>query len=244
MIHNIAHRGASAYEPENTLRAFERAIEMGATMLEVDIHLSRDGHPVVIHDAELSRTTNGTGSVREKALAEIAAFDAGNGERVPTLAQVIDLARGRAELYIDLKAHAAPAPVVTALRRGAFADQAIVGSVYPWLPQKIKFVDPQVRTSVLVRQEDREAGFLEWALAIEADYVHPCWEAGLPSPRSLLTPSIIASIRRHGFGIILWHEERPAELQELAKLDVDGICTGAPDVLASILRNSAPAQDP
>ena len=61
MIHNIAHRGASAYEPENTLRAFERAIEMGATMLEMDVHLSRDGHPVVIHDAELARTTTGAG---------------------------------------------------------------------------------------------------------------------------------------------------------------------------------------
>ena len=59
MIHNIAHRGASAYEPENTLRAFARAIDMGATLIELDIHLSRDGQPVVIHDADLSRTTIG-----------------------------------------------------------------------------------------------------------------------------------------------------------------------------------------
>ena len=62
MIQNIAHRGASAYEPENTLRAFELALAMEATMIEVDIHLSADGHPVVIHDTQLSRTTDGPGA--------------------------------------------------------------------------------------------------------------------------------------------------------------------------------------
>ncbi|MCL7455038.1 MAG: hypothetical protein M8467_18535, partial [Anaerolineae bacterium] len=98
MIHNIAHRGASAYEPENTLRAFERAIQMGATMLELDVHLSRDGYPVVLHDPDLSRTTGGTGQVSEWNLAELRRLDAGQGERVPTLAEVVDLARGRAQL--------------------------------------------------------------------------------------------------------------------------------------------------
>jgi len=63
MIQNIAHRGASAYEPENTLRAFELALAMEATMIEVDIHLSADGHPVVMHDAQLCRTTNGQGKI-------------------------------------------------------------------------------------------------------------------------------------------------------------------------------------
>ena len=80
-IHNIAHRGASAYEPENTLRAFDRAIEMGATMLELDVHLSLDGHPVVIHDPDISRTTNGTGRVAELSLEQIKRFDAGLGEQ-------------------------------------------------------------------------------------------------------------------------------------------------------------------
>ena len=108
MIHNIAHRGASAYEPENTLRAFERAIEMGATMLELDVHLSRDGHPMVIHDADLSRTTSGTGKVADLSLAQIKRFDAGLGERVPALDEVIELARDRVKIYIELKGQDAP----------------------------------------------------------------------------------------------------------------------------------------
>ena len=245
MIHIIAHRGASAYEPENTLRAFERAIEMGATMLEVDLHLSSDGHPVVIHDANLSGTTDGQGVVSDLTLAQIRRLDAGLGERVPTLAEVVDLARGRAQLYLELKGQHTPEPVMRVLQAMAFADQVIVSSFYPWLIQKVKFLESasqrqtgRVRTSVLVRREDRRRDFVEWALAVEADYVHPCWENESPAPHTLLTPALIASIRRRGLGIIVWHEERPAELRELVQLDVDGICTDTPDILASILRTN------
>ena len=76
---------------------------------------------------------------------------------------------------------------------------------------------------------------MEWALAIEADYVHPCWEDESATPPNLLTPALIAGIRRQGMGIVVWNEDRPAELRELIKLNVDGICTDAPDVLAEIL---------
>jgi len=235
MIHIIAHRGASACEPENTLRAFERAIDMGATMLELDVHLSRDGHPVVIHDADLSRTTDGRGLVAEMTLDQIQRFDAGLGERVPTLAQVINLARDRAEVYVELKGQRTPDSVVRVLQAEGFLEQAVVGSFFPWLPQKVKFLEPVIRTSMLVRRQDRSRDFVEWALAIGADYVHPCWENESPTPHTLLTPALIASIRRQGLGVLVWREERPAELRELVKLEVDGICTNRPDLLSNIL---------
>ena len=244
MIHNIAHRGASAYEPENTLRAFARAIQMGATMLELDIHLSRDGQPVVIHDAEVSRTTKGKGQVNDMTLKQIKELDAGKGERVPTLAEVIDLTRGRAKLYIELKGQRTPGPVMEMLNSMAFVNQVIVNSFYPWLIQKTKFLDPMIRTSMLIRREDREADFVEWALAVAADYVHPCWEDEMPTPHKLLTPDMIANIRRHGLGLITWQEDRPSELRELVKLGVDGICTNTPDVLAAIIKEQAPWESP
>ncbi len=242
MIHNIAHRGASAYEPENTLRAFERAIQMRATMLELDIHLSKDGHPIVIHDAEVSRTTNCKGPVSDMTLKQIKELDAGKGERVPTLTEVIDLARDRAKLYIELKGQRTPVPVVDALSSMAFMDQVIVSSFYPWLIQKVKFLNPKIRTSILIRSEEQEADFVEWALAVAADYVHPCWENEIPTPHKLLTPDMIINIRRQGLGIIIWQEDRPSELQELVKLGLDGICTNTPDVLAAILREQKGAQ--
>ena len=236
MIHNIAHRGASAYEPENTLRAFDRAIEMDATMLELDVHLSQDGYPVVIHDADLSRTASGAGRVADMTLDQIKGFDVGQGERVPTLSELIELVRGRAELYIELKGQRTPEAVVKALQATGFADQVIVGSFYPWLPQRVKFLAPTIRTSVLIRRDDRQKDFVEWALAVEADYVHLCWEKASPTPHKLLTQELVSGIRQRGLGIVLWHEERPAELRQLVKFDVDGICTDTPDVLAAILR--------
>jgi glycerophosphoryl diester phosphodiesterase len=235
-IHNIAHRGASAYEPENTLRAFNRAIEMGATMLELDVHLTRDGHLVVIHDPDLSRTTDGRGLVTELAWDEVRRCDAGLGEHVPDLEEVIEEVRGRAELYIELKGQQTPAAVVECLRRTAFLEQAIAGSFYPWLPQKAKFLEPAIRTSVLIGTRDREADFVGWALAVGADYVHPCWERGAAAPHTLLPPELVSAIHAQGLGIVVWHEERPEELRALVKLDVQGICTNTPDVLAGILR--------
>lgn len=236
MIHNIAHRGASAYEPENTLRAFEKAIEMGATMIELDIHLSSDGCPMVVHDANLARTTNGAGLVTQHTRAEIQRLDAGQGEKIPTLAEAIDLVRGRAGLYIEMKGQHTPGPMIKVLRATDFLDQAIAGSFYPWLPQKAKFLEPKIRTSILISSSDRESDYIDWALAVGADYVHPCWERVAPEPHKLLTPDLISAIRRRNLGIVLWHEERPSELQELVQMDIDGICTNTPDILASILR--------
>jgi glycerophosphoryl diester phosphodiesterase len=142
---------------------------------------------------------------------------------VPTLAEVVDLARGRAQLYLELKGQRTPEPVVRVLQAAAFGDQVIISSFYPWLIQQVKFLEPASRTSMLVRREDRHRDFVEWTLAVEADYVHPCWEHASPTPHKLLSPALIAGIRQRGLGIILWHEERPAELRELVRLDVDGI---------------------
>jgi len=206
-------------------------------MLELDIHLSLDGQPVVIHDGDLSRITDGTGRVGELTFAEIRKLDAGLGERIPTLAEVIDLVRSRAQLYIELKGQQTPAVVVATLRAAGFVDQAIVGSFFPWLPQKVKFLEPSLRTSVLVAWRDRHADFIDWALAVGADYIHPCWESGSPAPHKLLTPELVTAIRRQELGIIVWHEERPEELRELVQLDVDGICTNTPDILEAILWN-------
>jgi glycerophosphoryl diester phosphodiesterase len=160
------------------------------------------------------------------------------------LLDAVDLVRDRAELYIELKGQRTPGPVVENLRKTGFLDQAVVASFYPWLPQKARLLEPAVRTSVLISWRDRQADYVEWALAVGADYVHPCWERGSPTPHKLLTPEMIAHMRGSGLGIILWHEERPEELRELVKLGVDGICTNTPDLLTTILQESREERKP
>lgn len=119
----IAHRGASAYAPENTLSAFQMAEEMGADWIELDCRLTRDNEVVVIHDDTLDRTTSGSGYVREASLHEIKQLDAGSwfedkwrGERVPTLDQVFEYAKGRIGVYVEIKDSADDGPLISDIR--------------------------------------------------------------------------------------------------------------------------------
>jgi len=229
----IAHRGASAYEPENTLRAFRRAMEQGAELSELDLHLSKDGVLIVMHNATVDQTTNGHGAIRDLTLAELRLLDAGHGEHIPTLPDVIDLVRGRQGLYIELKAEGTPQPTVDLLRANAMtaAHQAIVGSFQAELVRETKELAPELSVSLLVGPVYPAHELIALARAARADYVHLCWETRAPHPHQLLTPELLRALREAGLGIVLWHEERDDELSVLRTLDVDAICTNTPDKL-------------
>lgn len=229
MYLEIGHRGASAYEPENTLRSFHRAFELSADMVELDIHLSKDGRAVVIHSEDLHHTTDGHGCVQDKTLAELKLLDAGRGERIPTLREAIGVARGQGGSYIELKGEGTPQVVAKIVRAEDFVAHVIVGSFKPWLVRDFKALAPEMRTSILVGQTDVD--HIALARAVGADYVHLCWENRSPAPHELLTPELLAAIHAAGLGIILWHEERESELAALTKIDVDGICSNKPDLL-------------
>src|SRR5687768_13536857 len=110
-----AHRGASSTKPENTLAAFREALDIGADGIEFDVHATVERVPVVIHDRNVGRTTNGAGNVDELTLAEVGALDAGNGERVPTLADVLALVGARAHLDVEIKHAGIEREMVTVL---------------------------------------------------------------------------------------------------------------------------------
>ena len=143
----IAHRGGAARQPENTLAAFRQAVADGVTWLEFDVQMTADGVPVVIHDTDVARTTNGIGPVAELTLAEIQALDAGNGEHVPTLDEVIDYARQQGvsimpeakspELYPGIEAK-----IVDAVRRAGYTDRTVVQSFSPQALQTLHDLEP------------------------------------------------------------------------------------------------------
>lgn len=99
----MGHRGAKALEPENTLLSIKRALEIGVDAVEIDVHLTKDQEIVVIHDSTVDRTTNRTGPVGSYTLEDIRKLDAGKGEKIPTLVEVIGLTKGKAKLVIELK---------------------------------------------------------------------------------------------------------------------------------------------
>lgn len=229
----IAHRGASAHEPENTLRAFRRAIELGADMSELDVHLSQDGHAIIMHNASAETTTNGRGVIGDLTLDELKRLDAGKGERIPTLPEVIEVVRGKNGLYIELKAEGTPAVVAKILRAEKFTarNQVIVGSFWVPLIEEMKTIAPEMATSLLVSPVLPADELVAMTRAAHADYVHLCWENRHPQPHMLLTPELLGVLRAANLGIVLWHEERASELQILKTLDVDAICSNTPEQL-------------
>lgn len=116
MVANVAHRGASGNYPENTLLAFQKALEIGVDEIELDLYFTKDEHLIVMHDSTVDRTTDGTGKIADLTLAEIKTLDVGSwfgehfrGERVPTWDEALDLLQGKVHLNVHLKEGGDPA---------------------------------------------------------------------------------------------------------------------------------------
>jgi len=226
----IGHRGASAHAPENTLAAIIKAAELGADMVEVDLQASADGVLVVMHDSDLSHTTNGSGSIYAYTVAQLKQLDAGAGERIPTAEEVLACCRDHGlGIYFELKIGFAATEIVPLIDRFAMRDRVIVASFRPDWIADARACDPSLATSVLFGSTHIDAVAL--AAAAGANYVHPCWEHEAPEPHRLLTPEWLARVRGAGLGIVSWHEERPSELAALEQLGLDAICTNAPDLM-------------
>lgn len=225
----IGHRGAAAHGPDNSLAAIGKAAELGADMVEIDVQVTEDGHPVVIHDLFVTTADGQVLPVGRSSLAQLRQVDLGDGERIPTLDEVIQ--RCRAEglgLYIELKEGRAATAVAAAYGRGELGGWAITASFRPDWVAAVKELAPQAVTSILFSAVSVDPVAL--AQSVGAAYVHPCWER-YPDPSQLLTPTWMARVRAAGLGVICWHEERPAQIAALAQIGVDGICSDAPELL-------------
>ena len=148
------HRGNPAEHPENTLASFRSAIELGVDMIECDVHMSADGELVVIHDHTLDRTTNASGLVAQRPLAALRELDAGAGERLPVLAEVCELARGRVGLCVEIKQIPVPYPgleekLVATLRELDMVDQTAVISFHHAAVKRLKELEPALSVGVI-----------------------------------------------------------------------------------------------
>lgn len=230
---NIAHRGASALAPENTMAAFEKAVELGADALELDLHLTRDDELVVIHDDVLDRTTDGLGPVHERSLKELKQLDAGRwfgegfaGERIPTLAEVLQRFAEKVPLALEVKAGSTFFPgieerVVLALRRHSATGRVAVASFDHYALQRLKEIEPTLRTAALL--VGRPVSISALAGPVKADAV--ALEA------SLVTKTEVEACRAAGLELVVWVVNEPAQMRHFIELGVDGIITDRPDLL-------------
>lgn len=228
----IAHRGASGYAPENTLAAFERALQLGAGFIETDVHLTRDARFVAIHDSTLERTTNGTGAVHDFTLAQLRELDAGKwfdrefmDEKIPTLEEVLEFSRKNdVVFYLELKYDAAWGmhhALVAALQNAQSAARTVVISFDPGTLLAVHKLDPSLMLGLLVESETVDP--VKVAAEVGARQVCPA--------AALVTPQFVKNIHDESLRVAAWTVNSADEMRALMSAGVDGIMTDYPDRL-------------
>ena len=221
------------YAPENTLTSFALAVEQGADLIEFDIHLSRDGELIVMHDAEIARTCDGNGLIKNLTLAKIKRLDAGvkfdawfRGERVPTLSEVLDWAKQLIPLVIEIKGDPLP-PVgigeklIRTLTDFAMLDQVVITSFYHPALRRVKELEPRLATGL--NYTGQLVDTVGAARATMADSVWPTW--------SYWTHEIADEVHRAGLAAGSWSADNQTVADYLLSLGLDALGSNYPDRL-------------
>jgi glycerophosphoryl diester phosphodiesterase len=222
----FGHRGASGYEPENTLSSFERAITIGCPWVELDVHAVED-QLVVIHDANVSRTTNGRGHLSALTFRELRQLDAGKGQQVPTLREVIDLIDRRCGINVEIK-QAGIAPLVNqalaeAVRSGWQPEQFLVSS---FTHQEMDGVEPRFPRGALF---DSRQDYCQTARAIGASTIN--------LSRRLVGRQAVADAHDADLKLFVYTVNEPKDIDRMLGLGVDGVFSDFPDRVLERLGN-------
>ncbi len=226
----IGHRGAKGHRPENTLAAFRAGADLGADLVECDVHLSRDGEVVVFHDDTLDRTTDGTGLLRDHDLSALRGLDAGEGERIPTLDELLALVASRPPLGVVVEIKNGPHfypgiadKVAAALRRHELIERALAISFDHVVVRDLKRLLPGVATGILYY-----ARLVDPVLDARAALADCIWPA-LP----MLTPDVVQVAHEADLGVFTWTANSREEYSRALAAGADGVGSDFPDALAA-----------
>ena len=235
MIQVQAHRGASAYAPENTLPAFELAVRMKADGVENDIHLTTDYRYVVCHDDEIARTSTGTGKISENTYEYLNRFDYGvkfgkeyEGTKIPLLEEFMETVKDMDVINIELKTPFNPQD-----RKKAFTilyetivsykrlEKSMISSFDHNILKELKELFPKLRTSLLYGHVLSPEETVAMVRASNADFIHPAL--------SCVNKAIVDECRRHGIGCNVWTVDSPEDIKKAIEMEPTGIITNVPD---------------
>ena len=267
----FAHRGANAVAPENTLPAFEKALELGADGIELDVQATADGALVVLHDFSLGRTTTGAGLLRARTLAQLADVDAGArfgepfaGTPIPTLEQVFDLVGERCFVNVEIKnvdwdGGREAETLTRMIQRRALHELVIVSSFNPFSLRKMRRLDPSIALGLLYFPKlPRRTGLTGnlfqkiRQLPLKHLFFHLCraWFSTRIAPQALhphfesVDAQLLAEARSRGQLVNAWTVNSVSEAQRLSRLGVNAIITDLPDVIRQGLSKADPGAKP
>lgn len=222
----IAHRGAKGYEPENTLKSFQKALDLNADGIELDVHLSSDGHLIVIHDETIDRTTNGKGFVNTFSLAQLKTLLIDGKYQIPTLKEVFDLIDKKCLINIELKGLGTANKVVAIIeeyiaeKNWNYKD--FIVSSFDWdLLQETSNLNSNIPIGVLTEENpDRALAFAE---LIKAFAINPDFQ--------LLNAENVKQMQEKGFLVFPWTVDDEKDIKKIKSYNVDGIISDFPDKL-------------
>ena len=220
MVLRVGHRGAAGHAPENTLRSFEKAVLLGCDMTELDVHLCSSGELMVIHDETVDRTTDGKGQVSGLTLNELKLLNAGQGEEIPTLDEVLSLVRGMIGLNIELKGLGTAKPVYDLVKELSWENNTLMISSFNWdMLKEYRVLDSNARLGVLTFKNHGEA--LKFAEKIDAYSINPY--------HGLLQRKYVEKAHDKGFKVYPWTPNKESEIKQAIRKGVDGVISDYPD---------------
>ena len=227
----VGHRGAMGLAPENTLASVRKALELDVDMIELDVYALATGEIVIIHDATVDRTTNGTGEVMQKTFAELRCLDAGDGEKIPTLQEACDLIAGVVSLNIELKGPETAEPVARFIRQllknpDWTSEKLLASSSDHSKLEEFHRLAPELAIALLYDEEPID---LELARELGADTISP----GL----HLVSEGVVASAHQAGKKVFVWTVNELPDLKRMLDWKVDGVFTNYPDRAKEVVRS-------
>ncbi|MFX1484544.1 MAG: glycerophosphodiester phosphodiesterase [Promethearchaeota archaeon] len=223
----IAHRGASGHAPENTLLSYEKAWRFGATMIELDVHETIDGHLVCIHDSTIDRTTNGTGKVDSLNLEEIQSYDAGLGQKVPVLEDVFAFARDKIQINIELKTAGIEEKLVSLVTDMEMTNEVLVSSFLHICLSEIRELDERIRTAILVQHKIDDL----------PSYAKELGSYAINLAKELTSSHLVSNAHEFGIKVFPWTVNEESLMTELLQNGIDGLITDYPDVGVKLVKS-------
>ncbi len=220
----IAHRGANKIAPENTLKAFKKTIELEADFVEFDVQASKDGELVIMHDSNTFRTTGYKGSIEKMTLAELKQLDCGEGEKIPTLKELIALAKNHIGLQLEIKAPGTAERIVAMLKDNGLIESTIVSSFNHEELLTVQKIEPRLRLGALV--PTGTGWLLDWfcrkkmidgAIKNKFSHIHPL--------HKLVNQVFVDYAHQNNLKINVWTVDDEKSMNNFAKMGIDGIIT-------------------
>jgi Glycerophosphoryl diester phosphodiesterase len=239
----IAHRGASAYCPENTLVSFERAIALGADMIELDVQLTRDGEVVVFHDEKLTRCMNGKGRITDYTLAELKKLDAGiwfnkeyEGTRIPTLAEVLSLCKNKVAVNIEIKTGAVDENIRNGIEekclkivdQGGMREHMVFSSFDPRAIRHLKEIDRTVAAAVLFEKR-------YYGPKLPSEIIELLGADAFNCSQDELSKKWLTDLKLNNIPVNIYTVDDEKNMRRFLDMGVSGIFTNSPDILKRIL---------